>query len=226
MKPTLPPRAELVGDFVSLLQRRFTGGVNALCLQRELAGDFDEVARAVLAQMGADDELVTLDEDSLRGLSLSPAGRLAAEAMAADLARLTDAGLDPTLNCIRAYARDMRGFPIATDVMSFHVDRSPVEVHTFLCTYAGGPSELLDNDEAVRRIDEPGVREVMRQHFDEAGIVEGSFDLHFRPRDGAQVYSCGLFSIWKLAVDWPGALVPPCIHRAPSTDAPRLLLIA
>jgi hypothetical protein len=156
--------------------------------------------------------------------------------MLTDLAWLTAHGREPTLNCIRAYARDTRGLPIATDVMSFHVDRADVEVDTFLCTYAGAPSELVDNDDATRLIDDDTIRSALRIA---AGIDDdetfarfvrdGSFDLHYRPKPAAQIFSCGRFALWKLAVAWPEAQGAPCIHRAPTTtttDPPRLLLIA
>ena len=57
---------------------------------------------------------------------------------------------------------------------------------------------------------------------------EGSFDLHYAPVDGAQPYAFGVGALWRVAVQWPGCPVPPCVHRAPRTgpgDEPRLLLI-
>ncbi len=41
--------------------------------------------------------------------------------------------------------------------------------------------------------------------------------------------SFGLGNLWRIAVDYPGSPVPPCIHRAPITRPgrpPRLLLIS
>lgn len=243
MSLLLPPRARVVDDIDTLLARPFSDGENALCLPRAFPDDvvagFDEVARVVAAGMGNDDDLVALDDEVLRSLPLSSPGRRAAEVMIADLALLAAHGREPTLNCIRAYARDTRGLPITTDVMSFHVDRADIEVDTFLCTWAGAPSELLDTDDAMRRIDDDDVREALRAAAADHGVVDdddfarfvrdGSFDLHYRPKPGARVFSCGRFALWKLAVAWPGARVPPCIHRAPPTttaDPPRLLLIA
>jgi len=234
-RPELPPRAALVDNFADLVARPFVDGRNALCLPRALDGDFGEVARLVGAQMGDDDDLVVIDDDVLRTLPLSPAGRRAAEHMREDHARLAALGRDPTLNCIRAYARDTRGLPIATDVMSFHVDRAPIEVDTFLCTYHGDSSLILDNDDAVLRLDDDGARERLRIASgcsdDEAFVGflrDGSFDLHYRAVEHAREWSCGVGALWKLAVAWPGSPVPPCIHRAPSTmsaDPLRLLLI-
>lgn len=241
-RPDLPPRARAVLDLDELLARAFRDGENALCLPRAFDADvvagFDEVARLVAARLADDDDLVALDDEVLRSLPLSSAGRLSAGVMIDDLARLTAHGREPTLNCIRAYARDRRGLPIATDVMSFHVDRAEVEVDTFLCTYAGAPSELLDTDDATRLIDDDTIRSALQiaAGIDDDNtdafarfVSDGSFDLHYRPKPGTRVFSCGRFALWKLAVAWPGARVPPCIHRAPSTttrDPPRLLLIA
>jgi hypothetical protein len=45
----------------------------------------------------------------------------------------------------------------------------------------------------------------------------------------AQPFSFGLGNLWRIAVDYPGNPVPPCIHRAPTTrpeQRARLLLIS
>ena len=235
-----PARVQVVDTLETLLTKPFARGANAICLPRdfdvEVASGFNELARLIAASMGDDDGLIAVDEQLLKGLSVSSAGRQAARVLCEDLLSLREHGRDPTLNCIRAYATDDRGLPIATDVMSFHVDRADIEVDTFLCTYAGAPSELLDNDDATRLIDDHAIRSMLRaatgaeDDDDFADIIRhGSFDLHYRPKPGARVSSCGRFALWKLAVAWPGARVPPCIHRAPPTtraDPPRLLLIA
>jgi hypothetical protein len=36
-------------------------------------------------------------------------------------------------------------------------------------------------------------------------------------------------NLWRIAIEYPGCLVPPCIHRAPATPSgpsQRLLLIS
>lgn len=223
--------------------RCFDVGANALCLPRTAAADvlvgFNELACLLANDIDDDDGAVEVDLDRLSSVSLSTSGQQAAQFVRADLEALARHGREPTLSCIRRYATDTRGLPIATDVLSFHVDRAPVEVDTFLCTYAGAPSELLDNNEADRLIDDPAVRDALRAAFVAGGelddddferwVVDSSFDLHYRPRRGARLFSCGRFWLWKLAVKWPGAGTLPCIHRAPRTsldDPPRLLLIA
>jgi hypothetical protein len=203
--------------------------VNALCWRRTLPGDFGEVARL----LAPPDGVVDVDVDVLCGLSLSAAGRVAAEVMAADLRMLEELGREPVLSCITSYPRDLRGLAIATDVMSFHADRAPVEVDTWLCTYFGKSSEGLRNEDAYRLIDVPATRAALLRDYggsDDAGfaefIREGSFDLHYA---GVRTLSFGVGDLWKIAVAWPGSPVPPCLHRAPATmpgDEPRLLLIS
>jgi hypothetical protein len=249
----LPPRARVVGDIDELLIRRFDDDKNALCLPRAEAPDmilgFDELARLVARDIDDEAGAVDVDVDRLWALPLSANARQAAHRLRADLEALWAHGRQPALSCIRRYATDTRGLPIATDVLSFHVDRAPVEVDTFLCTYAGAASEIVDNDVADRLIDDPTIRRALRAALggnatdvdsdvdvtlgDDSDfarlIADGSFDLHYRPRHGARVFSCGRFWLWKLAVTWPGSRVLPCIHRAPRTslhDSPRLLLIA
>ena len=45
----------------------------------------------------------------------------------------------------------------------------------------------------------------------------------------AQPYSFGLGNLWRIATEYPGSPVPPCIHRAPDIvpgQPPRLILIS
>lgn len=223
-------RHAVVSGFAELVARPFVGGENALCWPRHLDGDFGEVARL----LAPTDGLVTVDEAMLAALPLSAAGRAAADAMVHDLRALDALGREPILNCIARYPRDERGLPLSTDVLSFHVDHAPVEVDTWLCTYHGASSEMLDNDDARRLVDDPAIRaRLLSLHGGaddddfRAFVREGAFDLHYAAVAGAAPVSCGRFNLWRVAVAWPGCPVPPCIHRAPDTtpDEPRLLLI-
>lgn len=208
-------RRRLVSSFDALLQP-FDGDVNAVCFERHLEADFDGIAAAL-----AEDGVRVVDEDTLR--SLRDVDERAVRVLLEDTARLTTLGREPQLNVITRYPRDDRGLPISVDVHSFHVDRAPVEADTFLCTYAGASSEGLDNDDAIRLVDVPEVADALRS-FD---LTEEHFDLHYRMKPGAVPYSFGTGHVWRLAVDWPGSRVLPCIHRAPPHDErPRLLLIA
>ena len=123
-----------------------------------------------------------------------------------------------------------------TDVFSFHADSATVEADTYLCTYHGSPSEGLRNDEAQRRVDIPATRAELLKRFggndDDAFreyLKENCYDLHYAPIPSARPFSFGLGNLWRIATDYPGCPVPPCIHRAPATlpgESPRLLLIS
>lgn len=198
-----------------------------------LAGDFGEVVQ----KLGEGEEIVAIEEEQLLGLSLSAAGQMAIEVLREDLRRLREAGRDPALNCIHRYRHDEGLGPVRTDVFSFHADSAPVEADTWLCTYYGSPSEGLRNEEALRRTEIPEIREKLLEflgakedgaEFREA-LHEHCYDLHYAPVPQALPHSFGVGNLWRIAVDWPGSPVPPCIHRAPETlsgQSPRLLLIS
>lgn len=233
--PFLPhdhPRVRLVNGFQELLTTPFADGVNALCWPRALEGNFAEVAEALETGEG----IIPLDEEELRSLPLSEAGKLAVEVMLADLSLLREQDLDPELNCIHAYPREEAPGPVPTDVMSFHVDSATAEADTWLCTYHGACSEGLENEHAIPRADIPETRaELLKLYGGEDGdgfqdfLAENCYDLHYAPAHGARPYSFGVGHLWRIATDWPGSPVPPCIHRAPETrpgDPARLLLIS
>jgi hypothetical protein len=210
----------------------FDGVINALCWPRLLGGDFGEVVE----KLGPGQEIVTISEEELAGLDVSAAGGAAIAIIREDLRLLRELERDPVLNCIHSYPRDDGSAPVRTDVFSWHVDSAPVEADTWLCTYDGAPSEGLPNEQAMRRIDVPEVRAELLEflgfaeddaEFREA-LREHCFDLHYAPAPDARPYSFGVGNLWRVAVDWPGSAVAPCIHRAPDTlpgDAARLLLI-
>jgi hypothetical protein len=232
----LPPgytRIKRVGSFAELVGTPFTNGVNAVCWPRSLPGDFREVVERLGAGLG----IVTLDDARLQTLPVSAAGRIAIEILLEDLRSLRAHGRDPVLNSIHEYPRDENPGPVPTDVFSFHADSATMETDTWLCTYHGPASEGLRNDEAQRRVDDPAIRAELLRRFggeDDDGfrsyLKEHCYDLHYTalgPR--AQPFSFGVGNLWRIAVDWPGCAVPPCLHRAPETlpgQAPRLLLIS
>jgi len=232
---SLPPgydRIQRVQSFHELVTTPLDQGVNALCWPRTLAGDYGEVVRHLEVPEG----IRALDLELLQALPVSAAGRVAVEQMLADLRLLREQGLSPELNCIRAYPRDEDPGPVPTDVFSFHADSAPVETDTYLCTYFGPASEGLRQEEARRRVDIPETRaELLRDYGgeDDEGFLdylnENCFHLHYAAVPGAQPFGFGLGHLWRIAVDYPGSPVPPCIHRAPETlpgDPPRLLLIS
>jgi hypothetical protein len=225
------PRVRRVGNFEELRTKSFADGVNALCWERALPGDYAEV----IAKLGPGEGIVTIEDERLRALDLTPAGRLAAEAMLADQRLLRDHDLAPSLNCVYDCVRGPDAGVVPTDVTSFHVDSAPVEVDTWLCTYHGACSEGLRNEEALLKVEIPEIRAALLKEYggaDDEGFAEflheHSFDSHYAPKPGATPYPFGTFALWRIATRWPGSPVPPCIHRAPENHpgSPRLLLIS
>ena len=225
-------RIKTVGDFRELAATPFHNGVNALCWQRTLSGDFGEI----VALLDTGDGLTAIDDGRLNALRLTPAGETARTIILDDLQLLRTQGLAPELNCIRSYPRDEDGGTVRTDVYSFHADSAPVATDTFLCTYLGAASEGLRNDEARRRIDVPETRAELLAQFGgvddddfRVHLHENCYDLHYAPLPHAQPFNFGLGNFWRIAVDSPDSPVPPCVHRAPDNlpgQPPRLLLIS
>ncbi|MFM8549370.1 MAG: hypothetical protein ACKOBS_01645 [Verrucomicrobiota bacterium] len=220
-----------VGSFAALRTTRFADGVNALCWERTLPGDYAEV----IAKLGPGEGIVAIEDERLRALDLTPAGRLAAEAMLADQERLRAHDLAPSLNCVYDCVRGPDAGVVPTDVTSFHVDSAPVEVDTWLCTYHGACSEGLRDEYALLKVEIPEIRaELLKEYVgaDDAGfaefLYEHSYDSHYAPKPGATPYPFGNFALWRIATRWPGSPVPPCVHRAPENPpgSPRLLLIS
>lgn len=227
-------RIRRVNNFHELATTPFAEGVNALCWPRTLAGDFGEVVAQLSDRLG--DGIAVIDEARLFGLKLSAAGGAAVAILLEDQRLLRELGLDPSLNCIGGYPQDATSGPVATDVFSFHADSAPVCTDTWLCTYHGSASEGLRNEEARRRVDVPETRAELLKLFggdDDGGfrefLAENCYDLHYAALPLARPFGFGVGNLWRIAVDWPGSPVPPCIHRAPATvhgDPPRLLLIS
>ena len=231
------PRIRTVRSFAELVATPFAAGVNALCWPRVLAGDFGEVV-AQLGETGAGEGIVTIEDAQLASLAIraSAAGQMAIAVLREDLRQLREQDRDPVLNCIHDYPREEEPGPVRTDVFSFHADSAPVEADTWLCTYHGLPSEGLANEEALRRVDFPATRAALRTYLgaddaDDADLrspARALFRSALRDATGCAPFSFGVGHLWRIAVEWPGSAVPPCIHRAPDTvpgQPPRLLLI-
>lgn len=234
LKLDLPPdyaRIRCVGSFHELATTAFAEGVNALCWPRALPGDFGEI----VTLLGVGEGLVTVNDARLHALPASPAGRAAIAVLVADQRLLRELGVEPVLNCIHAYASDEAAGVVPTDVFSFHADSAPIAADTWLCTYHGVPSEGLRNEEARRRVDDPVTRSALLREFGGADdsdfaayLHDNCYDLHYAAAPRAQPFSFGVGHLWRIAVEYPGSPVPPCIHRAPATvpGQPRLLLIS
>lgn len=218
-----------VTNFNTLVTTEMVGKLNALCWQRELKGDFKEI----VVKLVLDGNITTVEPDDLCALNLTEQGVLAREIILGDWNLLKAYGAQPKLNVIKQYDTDYTHHIIATDVYSFHVDRSPVPTDTFLCTYIGEPSEILPNAHALQKIQIPEIRNQLRNEFDgtdeafENYLTESFFDLHYQPKPNANTTSLGIGNLWRLAVDHPESKVPPCVHRAPKekNGEYRLLLI-
>lgn len=225
-------RIKVVSSFGELVSTPFCVGVNALCWERTLPGDFSEVVE----QLGVEKGIATIEEAHLRVLSLSEAGRIARDILLADQELLRARELLPMLDCVNGYFHDIEEGPLPTHVQSFHADSATVEADTYLCTYHGLSSEGLFNEEAQRRVDIPETRAELLDLYggeDDEGFLEylneNFFDLHYASLPQAQPYTFGLGNLWRIAIEYPGCAVPPCIHRAPATlpgQSPRLLLIS
>ncbi len=225
-------RIKVVGSFNELVSTPFADGVNAVCWPRALEGDFDDI----VTRLGTIDEITTLDDSDLLRLELGAAGRVARERLLADQRLLREVGLSPVLDCIPAYPRDDESGPVPTDVYSFHADSANTMADTYLCSYNVSASEGLRNEEAMRCVEVPETRaQLLARHGgpdDEAFLVhlnEHFFDLHYVAAPGARPFSFGLGNLWRIATEYPGSPVPPCVHRAPATmpgQSPRLLLIS
>lgn len=220
---------QFVNNFQDMFSTPFQGAINAICYSRELIGDFGEIVNKVTLN----ENIEVLDEADLRALQLSEQGNFAREILLNDLQQLKAHGTSPVLNLIRCYDRDDACPFFPTDVYSYHVDRSPVPTDTFLCTYYGTSSDILPNAQATQKILVPEIREELKKLYSgeeegfESFLSEYFFDLHYQAKPDASPVNLGLGNLWKLAVDHPDSLVPPCVHRAPKekTGQTRLMII-
>ena len=218
-----------VATFSELVQTEFKGKQNALCWYRNLEGDFKEI----VSQLQLKEDITEVFPEDLLALQLSEMGNKARAIILEDLRVLTDFGASPSLNLLKCYERDDAFDFIATDVYSYHVDRSPIATDTFLCTYHGAASDIIANDQAEQKILIPEIRNKLKalhqgpeEEF-EFFLKEYFFDLHYQAKPFAQAVNLGVGHLWRLAVDHPNQQVLPCIHRAPieNDGEYRLLLI-
>ncbi|WP_335953310.1 DUF1826 domain-containing protein [Acinetobacter higginsii] len=218
-----------VSSFSELINSHFQGDMNALCWYRNLVGDFEEVVN----KLELKENITEVSVEDLLALQLSEKGDFARERILTDIQLLTDLGASPCLNLLKSYERDEDLDFISTDVYSYHVDRSPIETDTFLCTYHGPASDILAHDQVEQKILIPEIRDQLKKLYDgpdaefETFLSEYFFDLHYQPKPDVNPVNLGVGHLWRLAVDHPTQQVPPCVHRAPAEKDGeyRLLLI-
>lgn len=218
-----------VTTFQELTSTLFQGNTNAICWSRNLIGDFSEIVRKI----EIDRNMKEISQEELMELQLSDQGQLARKILLNDMELLKAKGASPILNIIKNYERDDAYPQFPTDVYSYHVDRSPIPTSTFLCTYYGGPSEIIPNSQAVQKILIPEIRSELKKLYGgpESGfdsfLTEYFFDLHYQALPNSKPINLGTGNLWKIAVDHPKSEVLPCLHRAPKEkdDKSRLLLI-
>lgn len=223
------PQVGLVSTFDELVNTEFQGARNAICWQRNLAGNFEEV----VARLQLKENITNISIEELKVLQLSKEGNTAREFIINDLKLLTDLGALPVLNLIKNYERDEEFDFISTDVYSYHVDRSPIATDTFLCTYYGAASDIIPNDQVEQKVLIPEIRNRLEGLYDgeeaefEDFLKEYFFDLHYQPKPTAKPVNLGVGNLWKLAIDHPEQKALPCVHRAPieNNGEYRLLLI-
>ena len=206
-----------ISNFQDLISTPFQGKTNALCWNRKLIGDFAEIVKKIAFE----GNMLEVKEDQLQELKLSEQGQLARKILLNDIILLKNQGAQPILNLIKNYERDDSYPFFPTDVYSFHVDRSPIPVDTFLCTYYGASSEIVQNSQATQKILVPEIRAELKKIYD--GTVEGFesflseyfYDLHYQASPDADIINLGIGNLWKIATDNPESKVLPCLHRAP-----------
>lgn len=222
-------QVRVVTTFSELVNTTFQGEINAICWNRDLLGDFKEI----VSKLELKENITEVSTEDLLALQLSEKGILARDVILRDIQLLTDFGASPSLNLLKHYERDQDLDFISIDVYSYHVDRSPIETDTFLCTYHGAASDIISNDQVEQKILIPEIREQLKALHDgpetefETFLQEYFFDLHYQPKPDSEPVNLGSGHLWRLAVDHPTQQVLPCVHRAPieKDGEYRLLLI-
>ena len=220
---------KVVDSFEELIDTVFYGNTNAICFQRDLKGDFEEIVHKLQLK----EDITEIQPEDLYALELTADGQIARQIIVEDYNRLKEYGAQPNLNLLKCYEKDEEFDFISTDVYSYHVDRSPTGMPTFLCTYFGAASDILPNHQAVQQVQIPAIRNKLFSLFEgsetefEIFLQENYFDLHYEAADDAIPLNLGVGNLWKLAVDHPDQTVLPCVHRAPieNKNEYRLMLI-
>lgn len=231
VQPFDHPQIRYVHSLDELVTTPMRDGVNAICWQRAIQGDFSNILEHLQPERG----ITTWEREQLLALPLTNEGKIAVEFMLRDQEQLQIHGIDPVIDSINGYIGHDEQELMRTDVCSFHVDRATDVADTYLCTYSGASSIGVRNEDVILRAKVPAIRAVLLADFggedDETFLeylTENFFDLHYDALPGARTFSFGVGHLWRIAIDYPGCPVPPCIHRAPDPvkgQAPRMILI-
>jgi len=220
---------QIVNSFEELISKPFQGKVNAIGWIRQSDANFKEI----VDQLKLFEDITEITIEDLNALNLSSHGINARNIIIQDFNDFSNTGHSPSLNLLKKYPTDNEFDFISTDVYSFHVDRSPEPTDTILCTYYGASSDIIANENAIKKIEIPEVREKLFQLYDDISItfeeflVDNYFDMHYECLSKEEIINLGNVHIWRLAVDHPYLEVRPSIHRAPreNPNELRLLLI-
>lgn len=216
-----------VSNFQDFVSTPLKGAMNAICWKRDLVGDFAEI----VGKVELNGKITELTVEVLQSLDLSEQGQLAREIIVNDFQLLSSHGASPSINVIKSYERDNDFSFISTDVYSFHVDRSPIPVDTFLCTYYGDASDIVPNSQVIQKILVPQIRTALKKLYDaeeegfESYLIENFFDLHYELLPHANLTNLGNGNLWRLATDYPNSEALPCVHRAPNESSGQLRLM-
>ena len=154
-QPPIHNTIQRVTNFTDLVATQLKGSTNVVCWERELIGDYNEI----IQQCVSAENITVIEPELLRSIKLSDAGVLARNTILNDFELLSEYGAAPTLNIIKQYDRDVDENIFPTDVYSFHIDRSPIPVDTFLCTYYGATTEILPNAQSIQKMLIPEIRQ-------------------------------------------------------------------
>ena len=99
-----------VSSFKELINREFQGDNNAICLQRNLVGDFEEI----VSKLELKNNITEVSVEDLENLTLTDHGELAREIIINDLRLLADFGKEEDFDAfLKAYYFDLHYQPKA-----------------------------------------------------------------------------------------------------------------
>ena len=244
-----------VTNFQDLVSTPFHGAINAICWTRQLIGDFAEIVEKVelnenitvldedllrglqLSEMGQlAREILLHDLNLLTAYGASPV---------LNVIKYYDRDNDYPFFPTDVYSFHVDRSPIPTDTFlcTYYGDPSEIlpnseaiqkilvpEIRDELKKlYFDSADFAHENPATAPYCDAPNLATLRTdgEHDEgfEAFLSENFFDLHYQAHPNALPINLGLGHLWRLAIDYPGSNVRPCVHRAPKEKTNRLLLI-